>query len=828
MILTVRKKKEDRLISNEERASSLITVQAYDKDDDIFLCDDKSLSACYMCTPLTGCDEQLQERINGFLNSEFPSNFVLQFCLFRSPDILRQKQAMMRIREDYRKKEPFAYQVMCERVKFLEEHTHKNLISNSRKGFYDSGIVMDLKLVISAKMRIGSIQPDPNDSVKFKQILTRVEAGMNSCGLNARRMNVKEYIRFMQTIINWNDPVWEREDQYSQNWEPDKPVCEQIFDPNEVLTVSKRDIQIGDKMFIKTLSAKKLPEQQYCGDAITYVGDLLGGNSSLKQNYMVCVNLFFPSIQKTKDAIERKRQFTVNQAQGSITKFVPVLKDKENDFQVMYDSLIKGDKPVRLSYTVVLFSKSQEESDYAAMTIRNVWREKRFELMEDDCIMLPMLINCLPMCADAKAINTLFRYKTLTTPMAATLIPIFGEWKGTGTYHATLLSRNGQIMSLSLHDSDTNKNAVIAAESGSGKSFLINEIIFSYLSEGAQIWVIDAGKSYQKLNELLQGDFLQFDESANICLNPFELISDYTDDEDAVVQLVANMASQSNRLTELQISALKQIIGELWKVHGNSLMIDHIAQACLNEEDERVKDVGKQLFAFTSQGSYGKYFNGRNTINFKNKFTVLELDELAGRKHLRQVILLQLIYQIQNEVYLGERNRKKIVIVDEAWDLLKEGAVAKFMEHAYRKFRKYGGSVIIATQSINDLYNSETGQAIAENSASMYLLGQTEETIESVKESKRLAVPDFYYRLLKTVHTIAGVYSEIFIKSKAGIGVGRLIVGEFQKLLYSTTPEDVQAIQNYLNQGLTIDQAINAVLRDRGLLSSGGDSGEAA
>ena len=106
----------------------------------------------------------------------------------------------------------------------------------------------------------------------------------------------------------------------------------------------------------------------------------------------------------------------------------------------------------------------------------------------------------------------------------------------------------------------------------------------------------------------------------------------------------------------------------------------------------------------------------------------------------------------------------------------------------------------------------------------MYLLGQTEETIESVKESKRLAVPEFYYRLLKTVHTIAGVYSEIFIKSKAGIGIGRLIVGEFQKLLYSTSPDDVQAIQNYINQGCTIDVAINSVLRDRGLLTD--SSGE--
>lgn len=80
--------------------------------------------------------------------------------------------------------------------------------------------------------------------------------------------------------------------------------------------------------------------------------------------------------------------------------------------------------------------------------------------------------------------------------------------------------------------------------------------------------------------------------------------------------------------------------------------------------------------------------------------------------------------------------------MDEARDLLKEGEVSVFMEHAYRKFRKYGGSVVIATQSINDLYENAVGRAIAENSASMYLLGQTEETVESVKRSGRLTLSE--------------------------------------------------------------------------------------
>ena len=78
------------------------------------------------------------------------------------------------------------------------------------------------------------------------------------------------------------------------------------------------------------------------------------------------------------------------------------------------------------------------------------------------------------------------------------------------------------------------------------------------------------------------------------------------------------------------------------------------------------------------------------------------------------MVLLQLIYQIQQEMYLGERDRRKIVFIDEAWDLLTQGDVGKFIETGYRRFR-YGGSAVTVTQSVNDLYDSPTGKAIAEN-----------------------------------------------------------------------------------------------------------------
>lgn len=183
---------------------------------------------------------------------------------------------------------------------------------------------------------------------------------------------------------------------------------------------------------------------------------------------------------------------------------------------------------------------------------------------------------------------------------------------------------------------------------------------------------------------------------------------------------------------------------------------------------------------------------------------------------MQQVVLLQLIYQIQQNMYLGDRDRRKIVIIDEAWSLLTEGDVAKFIEHGYRRFRKYGGSAITITQSVNDLYANPTGRAIAENSANTFLLGQKKEAINQIKKDERLPLSEGGYEYLKTVHTVKGQYSEIFMMTDRGSGVGRLTVDKYSLLLYSTAPEDVQAINTYVKQNFSTAEAIKAVINDRG------------
>jgi conjugal transfer ATP-binding protein TraC len=337
----------------------------------------------------------------------------------------------------------------------------------------------------------------------------------------------------------------------------------------------------------------------------------------------------------------------------------------------------------------------------------------------------------------------------------------------------------------------------------------------SYLSLNGQAWVIDIGRSYEKLNQLYGGDFMVFGRDSSLCLNPFELVECYDEEADMLSGLVAVMAAPKTGLSDYQTASLRRVMKAVWARDGRGMTVDAIATALLESDEARVRDIGQQLFSFTSAGELGRFFNGRNTLRFANPFTVLELDELKGRPHLQQVVLLQLMYQIQARMIDSPRDHPKILVIDEAWSLLTQGSgVSAFIEGAYRRYRKYGGACVVVTQGVNDLWGSNAGRAIVENSPNLYLLGQSEEAINALQRDQRLALPEGAYAFLKTVHSVPGRYAEIFFRTEYGMGIGRLYVDRFRQLLYSTRPEEVEAINRGRTAGLSVEQAIRRLMED--------------
>lgn len=795
-----------------EKASELFPVLAYSDEDKVFLTDDKSLCFGFICYPLEGSDQRASDRINVLLNGDWPDDTLMQFNLFGGQDIHPIVDNMVDLRHG--KGSDLSKHNIRRRREFLINATETPVVQAT-------GLrVRNFLLIVTVKIPIYDAVPTDKEIMRASDLRSGFGQSLKTVGFSTSALDRHQYVHLLNSMLNWGEGASWRNSRPVMADE-DKPLRDQIIDFDHSINVDASGLWLGEpedegSMRVTNLSVKRFPRVFDFGNAAAYMGDLMMGSRGIRDNCLISATIHFPPAQKTKSKMETKRQWAVNQAYGPMLKFVPALAAKKHGYDVLFEAIDDGDRIVRLHLGLVLFTRSKEAATIAVSNARSYWGELGFGIMEDKFFNLPLFLNRLPFGADREAMRDTFRYKTMATRHAIPMLPLFSDWRGTGKPVMNFISRSGQLMSIDLFDSPSNYNCCIAAQSGSGKSFLANEMIGSYLGMGGKVWVIDVGRSYKDLCENEGGDFIEFNKESQICLNPFPLIKDFSDEEDMIIGLVTAMAAPTESLSDLQTSALKRIFKRIWDEKGQSMTIDDLSDELILSDDTRIRDIGVQLYPFTKHGEYGKYFHGENNVSFQRDFSVLELEELKGRQHLQQVVLLQLIYQIQQDMYLGDRDRPKIVIIDEAWSLLTEGDVGKFIEHGYRRFRKYGGSAVVITQSVTDLYDTPTGRAIAENSANMYLLGQKKEAISALEKEERLPIGPGGYSLLKTVHTEVGVYSEIFFLTGYGGGVGRLIVDKYHQLLYSTHPNDVQAIQDLRRQGMNAAEAIETLLRQRG------------
>ncbi|MFO1432510.1 MAG: DUF5934 domain-containing protein [Candidatus Competibacteraceae bacterium] len=566
------------------------------------------------------------------------------------------------------------------------------------------------------------------------------------------------------------------------------------------------------------LSVKQYPERVFLGNALRYLGDVTTGTRGVRENLLITATLLLPDAVNSRAALERSGQWVAHQTYSPLLKFVPKLAKRKQGFDLMREAMDNGDRPVRLYLGFVLFTAGREEAITAVANLQTLYRENGLQVLPDRYFCLPLFLHCLPVGGDRQVLKETHRYRTWATRHVVPLLPVLGDWKGTGAPVLTLFSRNGQAMGLDLFQSRSNYNCVIAAASGKGKSFLANQLIESYLETGGRVWVIDVGRSYQKLARVLHGEFLEFKNDGSLRINPFELVRDYSEEEDMLVGLLSAMIAPTRPLADLQTAELKRLLKQGWDTHAHRLTIDQLAAALLTEPDPRVSDMGRQLYAFTREGQYGRFFSGASNVRLEADFIVIELTELKGRKPLQQVVLLLIIYQIQQVMYprTDELERRELVLIDEAWDLLGAGDVGLFIETGYRRFRKQNGAAITITQGLQDLYDSPGGRAILDNSANRLLLGQSPDAITVLEKAGRLAsLGSGGYLLLRTVHTQPGAYAEVLCLTEFGAGIGRVIVDPYSQLLYSTRPADVSALQELMAQGLTQDQAIRTLLERR-------------
>lgn len=802
----------------ENEATRLFRPIAFDESSDLFICDDKMVAFSFVCQPAAGWDMQLLSTIELMLSQDaYPVDSLLSFTLFASPDVRNHLLASDQLR----------YQ--CSNVLMRESH-------DAALGFMWSGTqksievvqgtkVRNFQLIVTFKMPIASIDITEEEMQKAVSVQLTMEQRLAKAYFNPSRMNSVMLVNIMNTMLHWQDDAEWRTTQ-SLPVEEDRALNEQFLQYDTNVYKHRHGVVLGTRekpTFVRMLTARRFPRKARAGQALKWFGDPFDGLGCVTQNFMITVNIQFPNNSAVKSKLETKKNHYIKQSFSALTLFAPKIKDMKADLEAITRDLDKEGRAVRLSVTAAVFGTTEQEAEDGVTALQSFMKQSEMTMVNEDSFAIPSFIQLLPFGACNEAVKMSRRYFTLPSNKVLPVLPLFAEWKGTGTPMLQFVSRTGQLMNIDLYDSKTNFNTLIYAESGSGKSFLTNEIIRSYLSTGNKVWAIDAGESYKKLSSSFDGSFTAFNENNELSCNPFTMIDDTDPDAfvDALEMLAGcliAMAFTKQSPTDLQAAEMERVLTEVWTEKGQAALIDDVQAKCLADEDIRVRDMGKQLTAFTTKGQFGKYFNRPHNVQFNGNFNVLELDGLSDTPRLQAVVLFMLMVQISDSMYREykqNRSVKRLVIIDEAWDLLGNSkAVEQFMEKGFRRFRKYGGAGIIVTQSIMDLQKSAAGKAIAENAANSLILRQKTATITHAEKEDLMSLPQAGYRLLKKVTTEAGHYSEIFFNTNAGMGIGRLIVDPMRVVMYSTRSDDNKKIDVYLDQGMDLSSAMKQVVED--------------
>jgi conjugal transfer ATP-binding protein TraC len=243
---------------------------------------------------------------------------------------------------------------------------------------------------------------------------------------------------------------------------------------------------------------------------------------------------------------------------------------------------------------------------------------------------------------------------------------------------------------------------------------------------------------------------------------------------------------------------------------GTAGSIDGVIQALEASGHLQGEALAIGMRPFSSTGTYGKFFIGQASLRIGARLTVFELSDLASREELRSVVLSAIMF-LSSQAMREDRSTRKALLLDEAWQMLKGGSMAAFIEAYARTCRKYGGALITATQSLNDYYKSEGSIAALENSDWSVILQQKSETITDFARLGRFDMGEGVEALMRSLKRNGTEYSDLMIKGPETLAVGRLVLDPYSATVFSSSPQTFAAVERLVERGFPMAQAIERV-----------------
>jgi len=352
-------------------------------------------------------------------------------------------------------------------------------------------------------------------------------------------------------------------------------------------------------------------------------------------------------------------------------------------------------------------------------------------------------VTSLPLGLDSLKVR-----RTLDTAALAAAFPFASaELTATGS-GGVLYGRNLRSHGLVVWDRFAleNYNAVILAKSGAGKSYLAKLEALRSLYRGIDVLVVDPDGEYRRMAEAAGGAYLALG-APGVRLNPLDL----AEEPDALthralflhalVEVLAGQAlpGEERAVLDRAVVAVYQQAGITAdpRTHRRPApLLRDLAGILEHDEDAAAQRLAARLAPYVS-GSWRGLFDGPTTTRPEGHLVVFGLRELP--EEFAAVGTMLALDAVWRQVADPRRRRRRLVLADEAWRLMRDPAGARFLWRLAKSARKHWCGLTVVTQDVGDLLGSELGKAVVANAATQILLGQAPQAVAALADAFRLS-----------------------------------------------------------------------------------------
>ena len=435
----------------------------------------------------------------------------------------------------------------------------------------------------------------------------------------------------------------------------------------------------------------------------------------------------------------------------------PELEAAITDAEELRDKLQVGaERFFRFGLYITLWADSLDELKFIQQKVETIFGQQMVFSKVASSQQEQGLNSIMPQCTDQLQIR-----RNMNTGAISTSFPFTS---------ADLTQDKGILYGINMHNNGLvifdrfsleNANMVVFAKSGAGKSFTVKLEALRSMMVGSEILIIDPENEYQKLCDAVGGTYIRLSLNSDVRINPFDLPK-VVDAEDANDALRANLVTlhglfrlilgggqaSSNGgqvapvLTANEEADLDQALIDTYARAGitsDPLTHQSMPPTILNLYDTLLHMEGtgpalaQRLRKYTS-GTFAGIFSQQSNVDINNQMVVFNIRDLEDE--LRPVAMYIVLSHIWNIVRANKK--KRILIVDEAWQLMQYEDSANFLFSLAKRARKYYLGLTTITQDVEDFMGQKLGRAIVANSSMQLLLKQSSSAVDVLSDVFKL------------------------------------------------------------------------------------------